>query len=165
MSFILRSWCVSCCNLCALYLFVKGLLCWYKHVNIMLIILHEYVIIFLVMRKNIVVLEKRERMNFMMEEAKRYAEQLIGTESCIHVSDFDRFSGLTPQDIYEILTEFEHRGEVVSVLETKCPHCGHWTGKYYEGFWDCPTTEICQVCGKSFGDLTAENSYLVWKVV
>ena len=54
---------------------------------------------------------------------------------------------------------------VVSVLETKCPHCGHWTGKYYEGFWDCPTTEICQVCGKSFGDLTAENSYLVWKVV
>lgn len=99
-----------------------------------------------------------------MDNIRKYADKLVETKECIHTSDFSSFSFLTPQDIYEIMCELENEEKVVPVLETKCPHCGEWTGNYYEAFWCLPKTEACPHCKEEFKDILTDNSYLVWKV-
>lgn len=99
-----------------------------------------------------------------MDKIKEYTKKLIKEKECIHTSDFSVFPQLTPQDIYEIMSAEMNNPEndIVSVLETKCPHCGKWTGKYYEAFWCLPKLEVCPHCNGEFIDVVSENSYLVW---
>ena len=99
-----------------------------------------------------------------MENIKEYAKKLMETKDCIHSMDFCAYPHLTPQDIFEVMYDLEKENKVTPVLETRCPHCGEWTGNYYEAFWCLPKTEACSHCKKEFKDILTDNSYLVWKV-
>ena len=98
-----------------------------------------------------------------MEEVKAYINKLLETKQYIRVSDFEHYSYLTPQDIYEMMSNLEIKGKVMSLLETRCPHCGKWTGKHYEAFWALPKEEECPYCSKTFGEVVTDNSSLVWE--
>lgn len=98
-----------------------------------------------------------------MEDLKTYTNQLLESQPYIRVDDFKQYSHLTPQDIYEIMVPFEKENKVTSVLETRCPHCGKWTGKHYEAFWTLPKEEECPYCFQKFGEVMTNNSYLVWE--
>lgn len=98
-----------------------------------------------------------------MEDLNTYINKLLETRQYIRVPDFEHYSYLTPQDIYEKMSDLEKKEKVISVLETRCPHCGKWTGKHYEAFWALPKEEKCPYCSKTFGEVVADNSYLVWE--
>lgn len=83
-------------------------------------------------------------------------------DAIIHPQDYVSAS-MPIEEVYFQLGQMEERGILTSVLETRCPYCGNWTGKLYDGFYELPIKETCPSCQKSFGDTVSENSYVVYQ--